>query len=108
MICQNLKDHDLALDCDRVVLEKPLGNNLETCHEIHESVAKVFDEHHTFRIDHYLGKETVRTRSLYRWSHCGFAGLVQWKRGALMDIRLQRKIPLISGINNSSELVFGY
>lgn len=86
MICQNLKDHDLALDCDRVVLEKPLGNNLETCHEIHESVAKVFDEHHTFRIDHYLGKETVQNLLTLRFSNALFNPL--WSNRYIDNVQI--------------------
>jgi len=86
MICQNLKDHNLALDCDRVVLEKPLGHNLETCNEIHEAVAKVFDERHTFRIDHYLGKETVQNLLTLRFSNALFNPL--WSNRYIDNVQI--------------------
>ena len=59
-ICKNLEASHLVNDESRVVLEKPLGNNEYSCKEIHRSVADVFPERNIFRIDHYLGKETVQ------------------------------------------------
>ncbi|MEM1153372.1 MAG: glucose-6-phosphate dehydrogenase, partial [Pseudomonadota bacterium] len=59
-ICQQLQDAGLVNPDSSVVLEKPIGNDLRSCQEINEQVAKVFSEEKTFRIDHYLGKETVQ------------------------------------------------
>lgn len=58
-ICQNLKASGALMPRSRVVLEKPLGHDLASCESINRDVAEVFDEAQTFRIDHYLGKETV-------------------------------------------------
>ena len=59
-ISNNLKKYDLVSDNCRVVVEKPLGSNLETSNEINDSLARGFKEHQIYRIDHYLGKEAVQ------------------------------------------------
>ena len=85
-ICQQLKSHGLAEDSDRVVLEKPLGNNLATCNEIHAAVAEVFDESNTFRIDHYLGKETVQNLLTLRFSNALFNPL--WSNRYIDNVQI--------------------
>jgi glucose-6-phosphate 1-dehydrogenase len=52
-----------------VVLEKPLGHDLSSCREINSKVAQVFGEEATFRIDHYLGKETVQNLLAVRFGN---------------------------------------
>ncbi len=59
----------------RVVLEKPIGHDLESAHAIIESVGKVFTEAQTFRIDHYLGKETVQNLMALRFANTIFERL---------------------------------
>ncbi|MCB1729830.1 MAG: glucose-6-phosphate dehydrogenase, partial [Halieaceae bacterium] len=59
-ICQQLQAAGVVNANSSVVLEKPLGHDLASCREINEQVARVFAENATFRIDHYLGKETVQ------------------------------------------------
>ena len=56
-ICDNLAAVGLNHDKVRVVLEKPLGHDLESSNEINEAVARHFKEEQLYRIDHYLGKE---------------------------------------------------
>ena len=51
------------------MLEKPLGHDLGSCREINEQVATVFSEEETFRIDHYLGKETVQNLLAVRFGN---------------------------------------
>ena len=53
---QHLSSVGLVDEHARVVLEKPLGESLETANEINDRIGKVFDETRVFRIDHYLGK----------------------------------------------------
>jgi glucose-6-phosphate 1-dehydrogenase len=53
----------------RVVVEKPIGHDLSSACEINESVAQVFDESQIFRIDHYLGKETVQNILVLRFAN---------------------------------------
>ncbi len=68
-ICQQLKAAGAVSEHSRVVLEKPLGHDLESCREINEEVAQVFSESATFRIDHYLGKETVQNLLALRFGN---------------------------------------
>ncbi len=53
----------------RVVLEKPLGKNLESSEQINDEVAKFFKEEQIYRIDHYLGKETVQNLMVLRFAN---------------------------------------
>lgn len=68
-ICQHLQQHGVSNEQSRVVLEKPLGHDLSSCREINEQVATVFAEEETFRIDHYLGKETVQNLLAVRFGN---------------------------------------
>ena len=68
-ICQQLQSAGVVDEGSRVVLEKPLGHDLESCRAINEQVAQVFDEEATFRIDHYLGKETVQNLLALRFGN---------------------------------------
>jgi glucose-6-phosphate 1-dehydrogenase len=68
-ICQQLQAAGSVNAACRVVLEKPLGHDLESCQQINEEVAAVFDEEATFRIDHYLGKETVQNLLALRFGN---------------------------------------
>ncbi len=68
-ICHQLKLAGAVNDTSRVVLEKPIGNDLASCHEINDKVSEVFPEHACFRIDHYLGKETVQNLLAVRFGN---------------------------------------
>ncbi len=68
-ICDALKKYNLVNDLSKVVLEKPLGNSLATSREINESISKVFSEDQIYRIDHYLGKETVQNLMVLRFAN---------------------------------------
>jgi glucose-6-phosphate 1-dehydrogenase len=59
----------------RLALEKPLGSDLGTSREINDAVAKAFPEERTFRIDHYLGKETVQNLLALRFANSAFEPL---------------------------------
>ncbi|NJC41181.1 glucose-6-phosphate 1-dehydrogenase [Brevundimonas alba] len=65
----------LAEPEDRVVLEKPVGRDLETFRQIDDAVADAFSEHQVFRIDHYLGKETVQNLIALRFGNTIFEPL---------------------------------
>ncbi|WP_425423573.1 glucose-6-phosphate dehydrogenase [Sphingomonas jaspsi] len=67
----------VGLTCDnvRLALEKPLGSDLESSREINDAVAKAFPENRTFRIDHYLGKETVQNLLALRFANSMFEPL---------------------------------
>ena len=59
----------------RVVLEKPIGRDLVSSQAINDEVARYFDEHAIFRIDHYLGKDTVQNIIALRFSNMLFMPL---------------------------------
>ena len=68
-IAQRLKETGLATPESRIVLEKPIGRDLASSREINDGVGAVFAEHNTFRIDHYLGKETVQNLLVLRFAN---------------------------------------
>ncbi len=74
-VCQNLKAHGLVTAQSRVVLEKPIGHDLASARAIIEQVGCVFDEAQTFRIDHFLGKETVQNLLALRFANVIFERL---------------------------------
>ncbi|MCB1490962.1 MAG: glucose-6-phosphate dehydrogenase, partial [Rhodobiaceae bacterium] len=59
-IAEKLKEENLLTPDTRLVVEKPLGHDLESARDLNRRLASVIDEHHIYRIDHYLGKETVQ------------------------------------------------
>lgn len=68
-ICKNLKTAKLITPESRVVLEKPLGYDLASFQAINEAVLTCFKEHQIYRIDHYLGKETVQNLMVLRFAN---------------------------------------
>jgi glucose-6-phosphate 1-dehydrogenase len=65
-IAQRLSETNLATSNARIVLEKPIGHDLASARAINNGVGAVFDEARIFRIDHYLGKETVQNLLVLR------------------------------------------
>jgi glucose-6-phosphate 1-dehydrogenase len=53
----------------RIIVEKPFGHDLASARELNEQVLQVFDEPQIYRIDHYLGKETVRNILVFRFAN---------------------------------------
>jgi glucose-6-phosphate 1-dehydrogenase len=74
-VCAALAAAGLATDESRIVLEKPIGRDLETSREVNEAVGAVFHEDRVFRIDHYLGKETVQNLIALRFANTLFEPL---------------------------------
>ena len=70
-----LQSAGLACPTVRMALEKPLGVDLESSREINDAVAAAFPEDRTFRIDHYLGKETVQNLLALRFANSMFEPL---------------------------------
>jgi glucose-6-phosphate 1-dehydrogenase len=70
-----LQSAGLAGDTARIGLEKPLGVDLESSRHINDAVAKAFTEDRIFRIDHYLGKETVQNLLALRFANVLFEPL---------------------------------
>lgn len=78
-VCQQLKRSGLADagpdEFRRVVIEKPFGRDLKTSRELNEVVESVFPPDSVFRIDHYLGKETVQNILALRFANMLFEPL---------------------------------
>ncbi|THD77387.1 MAG: glucose-6-phosphate dehydrogenase [Phenylobacterium sp.] len=74
-VCVALAGAGFATDESRIVLEKPIGRDLESSKTINISVGAVFDEDRIFRIDHYLGKETVQNLIALRFANTLFEPL---------------------------------
>src|SRR5205809_942973 len=70
----------------RVVLEKPLGRDLASAQLINEQVGAIFEERQIFRIDHYLGKETVQNLIALRFGNALFEPL--WTRAWVRDVQI--------------------
>ncbi|AWK14901.1 glucose-6-phosphate dehydrogenase [Candidatus Fukatsuia symbiotica] len=71
-ICKGLGQAGLNKQPSRVVMEKPLGTDLASSRVINDQVAEYFDESQVYRIDHYLGKETVLNLLALRFSNSLF------------------------------------
>ncbi|XOB61561.1 glucose-6-phosphate dehydrogenase [Campylobacterota bacterium DY0563] len=74
-ICQSLSKCNLIKENSRVVLEKPLGKDLKSSQEINQKVLEYFNEDQIYRIDHYLGKDTVQNIMALRFSNRLFVHL---------------------------------
>jgi glucose-6-phosphate 1-dehydrogenase len=85
-IAQRLAETKLATPESRIVLEKPIGRDLASSREINDGVGQVFDEQRTFRIDHYLGKETVQNLLVLRFANM----LVEpiWSRATIDHVQI--------------------
>ena len=70
----------------RVVIEKPFGHDLESARKLSDEVNKVFHEDQVFRIDHYLGKETVQNILVFRFANGIFEPI--WNRNYIDHIEI--------------------
>ena len=74
-LAERLHEHDIALRDSRIVVEKPFGKDLETARALNGTLAKHFHEDQIYRIDHYLGKETVQNLMAIRFGNMLFEPL---------------------------------
>jgi glucose-6-phosphate 1-dehydrogenase len=63
----------------RLIIEKPIGHDLESACAINDAIAEAFNEHQIYRIDHYLGKETVQNILVLRFANSIFEPLFNQK-----------------------------
>ena len=85
-ICHGLNAANLITDVDRVVMEKPIGHSLESSKVINDQVAEFFKEEQTYRIDHYLGKETVLNLMVLRFANSLFTN--NWDRNSIDHVQI--------------------
>ncbi|SFV35773.1 glucose-6-phosphate dehydrogenase [Thermoflavifilum thermophilum] len=73
-IAKHLGQLNICADrkCCRIVVEKPFGHDLQSAHELNQLLQSMFDESQIYRIDHYLGKETVQNILAFRFANALF------------------------------------
>ncbi|WP_417721700.1 glucose-6-phosphate dehydrogenase [Salipiger sp.] len=74
-LAERIRSHGLAHAGVRIVVEKPFGHDLESARELNEELARHFNERQIYRIDHYLGKETVQNLMAVRFGNMLFEPL---------------------------------
>ncbi|MCA3000239.1 MAG: glucose-6-phosphate dehydrogenase [Rhodocyclaceae bacterium] len=85
-ICLALRDAGLIDPHSRITVEKPIGTNSKTAHEVNEAIGAAFEEHQVFRIDHYLGKEAVQNLLALRFANAIFEPL--WNANAIEQVQI--------------------
>ena len=85
-IVENLHQAGLILPDTRVILEKPIGKDLQSSQAISDGVAKVLREKQTYRIDHYLGKEAVQNLLALRFANSIFEPL--WNSHSIKSVHI--------------------
>jgi len=70
----------------RIVVEKPFGHNLESAHELNKLLTQLFEEDQVYRIDHYLGKETVQNILALRFANALFEPI--WNRNYIDHVQI--------------------
>ncbi|ANY10438.1 glucose-6-phosphate dehydrogenase [Pseudonocardia sp. HH130630-07] len=85
-ICVGSAEAGIIDERTRVVLEKPLGHDLASAQAINDEVGSVFAEEQIYRIDHYLGKETVQNLLVLRFANSLFEPL--WNAGQIDHVQI--------------------
>jgi glucose-6-phosphate 1-dehydrogenase len=85
-ITDGLKSAKLITNADRVVMEKPIGNCLASSKVINDQVSRYFNENQIYRIDHYLGKETVLNLLVLRFANSLFTN--NWDRNSIDHVQI--------------------
>jgi glucose-6-phosphate 1-dehydrogenase len=85
-ICEHLGSAGLINERSRIVLEKPLGSDLASAQAINLAVARHFREDQIYRIDHYLGKETVQNLMVLRFGNAIFEPL--WRAPYIRSVQI--------------------
>ena len=102
-VCLNLKEHIICKDCkgipdcascskenkwSRIILEKPFGHDYQSASELNKFLTGLFHENQLFRIDHYLGKETVQNLMAFRFGNNIFEPLWNHKYIDYVEIEI--------------------
>jgi glucose-6-phosphate 1-dehydrogenase len=85
-ISEHLARAGVVTPLSRVVLEKPLGNDVASAELINQQVGAIFPERQIYRIDHYLGKEAVQNLMALRFGNALFEPL--WRRGLIRHVQI--------------------
>ena len=84
--CRFIRDSGLNVPQSRLVIEKPIGKDKFTAIEINNKIAEVFKENQIYRIDHYLGKETVQNLMALRFANTFFEN--QWNNQHIDNVQI--------------------
>lgn len=92
-IIQKLGQHKLLYDAEtvkdkwsRVIIEKPFGHDLKSAEDLQRKITQYLDESQIYRIDHYLGKETVQNLLLFRFSNPIFEAI--WNSNYIEQVQI--------------------
>jgi glucose-6-phosphate 1-dehydrogenase len=85
-ICHHLAESGSIGDADRVVVEKPIGFDLASSKVVNDAIGAVFPESRIYRIDHYLGKETVQNLIALRFANPLFG--TQWNQNHISHVEI--------------------
>lgn len=80
------KKHRGSETASKVIIEKPFGRDLRSAHELNMVINRRFDEAQVFRIDHYLGKETVQSLLVQRFANSIFEPV--WNRNYVSSVQI--------------------
>ena len=85
-ISERIRDHKLITRQTRIVVEKPIGRDLASALDLNNTIGKVFKEEQIYRIDHYLGKETVQNLMVLRFGNSIFEPL--WRSPYIKSVQI--------------------
>ncbi len=86
VIARNLKQAGLAHKDARIAIEKPIGHDLASCCRIENTLGEAFSEDRIYRVDHYLGKETVQNLIALRFANTFFEPL--WNKVSIEQVQI--------------------
>ncbi len=105
IIAENISKSNLAGDTDttRIVVEKPFGHDLESARSLNKLLCSIFQEKQIYRIDHYLGKETVQNIMAFRFANSILEPI--WSRNYIEHVQISVTEQL--GVNDRGDYYEG-
>jgi glucose-6-phosphate 1-dehydrogenase len=85
-IAEGISKAQLLTPDSRILIEKPLGHDLASAREVNQRIGQLFDERNIYRIDHYLGKETVQNLMALRFGNSIFEPL--WRAPSIKNVQI--------------------